>query len=155
GRTPFYVYDREAVTRRVQDLRARLPASIALHYAMKANPMPALVQHVAGIVDGIDVASAREMVIALNAGMDPTVLSFAGPGKSAMEIRQAVAAGVTLNIESVRELACACNAGESLGIAPRIAVRVNPDFELKAAGMQMSGASKQFGIDAELVPGVL
>ena len=44
GRTPFYVYDRGVMTRKVQELRAALPDGIEIHYAMKANPMPAVVQ---------------------------------------------------------------------------------------------------------------
>src|SRR6185295_15700537 len=54
GRTPFYAYDRRAIDARVGELRRHLPM-VKLHYAMKANPMPALVGVMAGIVDGIDV----------------------------------------------------------------------------------------------------
>ena len=68
GQTPFYAYDRQLLTRRVAELRAALPASIKLHYAMKANPMPAVVNHMARLVDGIDVASAGELQVALDAG---------------------------------------------------------------------------------------
>ena len=71
GQTPFYAYDRSLLKARVQQLRAALPAGIELHYAMKANPMPALVQFMAGLVDGIDVASAGELQVALNAGAGP------------------------------------------------------------------------------------
>ena len=48
GRTPFYAYDRAVMTRKVQELRAALPAAIEIHFAMKANPMPAVVQHLCG-----------------------------------------------------------------------------------------------------------
>ena len=71
GRTPFYAYDRAVMTRKVQELRAALPAEVEIHYAMKANPMPAVVRHFCGLVDGIDVASAGEMDVALAAGMRP------------------------------------------------------------------------------------
>jgi len=54
GQTPFYAYDRQLLAQRVARLRAVLPASIKLHYAMKANPMPALVCLMADLVDGID-----------------------------------------------------------------------------------------------------
>ena len=56
GHTPFYAYDRSLLDARVAQLRAALPAAVKLHYAMKANPMPALVCHMARLVDGIDVA---------------------------------------------------------------------------------------------------
>ena len=64
GSTPFYAYDRQLITARVAQLRAALPPGIHLHYAIKANPMPAVVQHLAGLVDGFDVASVGEMRVA-------------------------------------------------------------------------------------------
>jgi diaminopimelate decarboxylase len=155
GRTPFYVYDRALCTRRVQELRAQLPDGVLLHYSIKANPMPALVQHMARLVDGLDVASGGEMKTALDAGMAAERISFAGPAKLDAELSQAIAAGVCLNVESERELRAAARIGEQLGIAPRIAVRVNTPFELKSSGMRMGGGAKPFGIDAEEVPRLL
>ncbi|HRH80749.1 MAG TPA: pyridoxal-dependent decarboxylase, exosortase A system-associated [Thiobacillaceae bacterium] len=155
GRTPFYAYDRALITRRVAELRAALPVDVHLHYAIKANPMPALVQHMAGLVDGFDLASAGEMKIALDTPMAPDKISFAGPGKSEAELRQAAAAGIVVNLESELEMERLARLGESLGLRPRAAVRVNPDFELKSSGMKMGGGPKQFGVDAERVPAML
>lgn len=155
GRTPFYVYDRGLLAARVAELRAALPQAISLHYAIKANPMPALVQFMAGLVDGLDVASAGELQVALNAGMVAQDISFAGPGKTEAELRQAVAAGVLLNVESPREARVLARVSEQLGLPARVAVRVNPDFELKSSGMKMGGGPKQFGVDAEAVPALL
>lgn len=155
GQTPFYAYDRQKITERVAQLRAQLPEAIRLHYAIKANPMPAVVQHLARLVDGFDLASGGEMKIALDTPMPPTRISFAGPGKREREIGSAIAAGVTLHLESVTELETAARLGEVQGITPRVAVRVNPDFELKSSGMKMGGGAKPFGIDAEQVPPVL
>ena len=155
GRTPFYVYDRSLLDARVAQLRAALPRAIKLHYAMKANPMPALVCHMARRVDGIDVASAGELLVALDAGADPREISFAGPGKTEAELHQAVAAGILINVESFRELPVLAAAQAVLGLPARVAVRVNPDFELKSSGMKMGGGPKQFGVDAEQVPELL
>lgn len=155
GQTPFYAYDRKLLRARVEELRAALPASIKLHYAMKANPMPAVVGWMAGLVDGIDVASAGELKVALDAGADPKEISFAGPGKRRGELVQAVAAGVLINLESFREVAELANITQELKLPARVAVRVNPDFELKGSGMKMGGGPKQFGVDAELVPELL
>jgi len=154
GRTPFYAYDRAAIVRRVASLREALPASMHLHYAIKANPMPALVQLLAGLTDGLDVASAQEMQVALDTGTAPARISFAGPGKTAGEIAQAVAAGITVNLESERQLGQALEAGRTLGVAPRLAIRVNPAFELRGSGMKMGGGPKAFGIDEARVPEV-
>lgn len=155
GRTPFYAYDRQLLDRRVAELRQVLPPAISLHYAMKANPMPALVGHMVGLVDGIDVASAGELQVALDAGADPAEISFAGPGKRDVELHQAVAAGILINIESFREVPVLAAASQALGLPARVAVRVNPDFELKSSGMKMGGGPKQFGVDTEQVPALL
>lgn len=155
GTTPFYAYDRQLITERVALLRNLLPAEIQIHYAMKANPMPAVVQHLATLVDGIDVASAGELRVALDTPILPDQISFAGPGKKDSELSCAIAAGITLNMESEQEMERIANLGQNLDICPRVAIRVNPDFELKSSGMKMSGGPKQFGVDAERVPSML
>ena len=155
GSTPFYAYDRRLLTQRVMQLRAALPAGIHLHYSVKANPMPALVQHMAGLVDGCDVASAGELKVALDTPLDPGAISFAGPAKGDAELAQAIAAGVTISLESEREAERAAAIGESLGIQPRVLLRINPEFEMKSSGMRMGGGAKQFGLDAEQAPRVL
>lgn len=155
GRTPFYAYDRHLIAGRVAQLRAALPQEIHLHYAIKANPMPAVVQHLAGLVDGFDVASGGELKVVLDTPMPPEKISFAGPGKSESELRQAAAAGVIVNLESEREMEALAQAGAALGLRPKAAIRVNPDFELKSSGMKMGGGPKQFGVDAERVPAML
>ena len=90
GQAPVYAYDRSLLRARAAELRGALPAAVKLHYAMKANPLPAVVGLMAGLVDGIDVASAGELKVALDAGADPAEVSFAGPGKRDAELRQAV-----------------------------------------------------------------
>ncbi|HET6757427.1 MAG TPA: pyridoxal-dependent decarboxylase, exosortase A system-associated [Burkholderiales bacterium] len=153
GRTPFYAYDSKLISERIASLRQHLPREIHLHYAIKANPMPAVVQHLARLTDGLDVASAREMQIALDTGAEPWQISFAGPGKTEDELKAAIAAAIVINMESEREmLAIARLAGER---KPKVAVRVNPNFELKSSGMKMGGGAKQFGVDAERVPEML
>jgi diaminopimelate decarboxylase len=155
GATPFYAYDRQRISERVALLRRHLPAEIHLHYAMKANPMPAVVQHMASLVDGIDVASAGEMRVALDTPMPAGHISFAGPGKTDTELSCAIAAGVVVNMESEQEMERIATLGHRLGIRPTVAVRVNPDFELKSSSMKMGGGAKQFGVDAERVPAML
>ena len=155
GQTPFYAYDRASLRARVKSLREILPAGIKLHYAMKANPMPAVVGFMAGLVDGIDVASAGELKVALDAGANPLEVSFAGPGKRRAELRQALASRVLINIESPREVVELAALSAELGMPARVAVRVNPDFELKGSGMKMGGGPKQFGVDVEQMPNLL
>ncbi|NOZ43070.1 MAG: pyridoxal-dependent decarboxylase, exosortase A system-associated [Alphaproteobacteria bacterium] len=155
GSTPFYAYDRALISARIAALRQYLPARLKLHYAIKANPMPAVVQHLSRIVDGLDLASAGEMAVALDSGMDPARISFAGPGKTTAELSQAIAAGVVINMESGAEMENIARIAEKQGIQARVAIRVNPDFELKSSGMKMGGGPQQFGVDAEQVPEML
>ncbi len=155
GQTPFFAYDRRLLDERVAHLRQHLPQKLRLHYAMKANPMPALVQHLAHSVDGFDVASAGELKVALDTPMDPRRISLAGPGKTDSELAQAVAAAIVVSIESRGEMKRLAETAERLGLRPRVLVRVNPDFEVKGSGMRMGGGPQQFGIDSEEVPDAL
>ena len=155
GRTPYYAYDRRLITQRVELLRKHLPAAVHLHYAIKANPMPEVVRHLASLLDGLDVASAGELRVALSSGMNPQMISFAGPGKTDAELAAAIAAGIVVNLESENEMERIAALGRNRNVRPRVAVRVNPDFELKSSGMKMGGGPKQFGVDAERVPAML
>ena len=153
GDTPLFVYDAAMLRGRLARLRAALPDSVAIHYAIKANPYPPLVALMAGLVDGLDVASEGEMRAALSTSS--THISFAGPGKRDRELDAAITAGVTLNLESEGEADRALAISDSAGVQPRLAVRVNPDFDLKGSGMRMGGGAKPFGVDAERVPALV
>ena len=155
GKTPFYAYDSSLITQRVNLLRNVLPSAIHLHYAIKANPMPEVVNHMAGLVDGLDVASAGELDIAIKSRIEREHISFAGPGKTISELRQAIDTGIIINIESETEMHRIAAIAKETGTRPSVAIRVNPDFELKSSGMKMGGGGKQFGIDSELVPDIL
>ena len=111
GSTPFFAYDRAALSARVALLRSVLPERISLSYAVKANPMPAVVQHLAGLVDCFDVASVGELRTALDTPMPPSSISFAGPGKTEADLRRAVASGVMVEMESELEIARALELG--------------------------------------------
>ncbi|MEV1240338.1 pyridoxal-dependent decarboxylase, exosortase A system-associated [Nonomuraea sp. NPDC049750] len=155
GSTPFFAYDRELVNRRVASVRAALPEDVELSYAVKANPMPALLQHMSGLVDGFDVASAQEMRHALDTPTPGSRIGFAGPGKSMAELTQAVAAGVTVELESELEVERVRSASAAVGVPARVALRVNPDFAIRGSGLRLGGGPQQFGIDAERIPAVL
>lgn len=152
GRTPLFVYSRRLLDVRMAQLREALPARVGVNYAVKANPHPAVIAHLAPLVDGFDIASAGELRQCIAAGIDPLRISFAGPGKRDEELEAAIAAGVTLNCESEGEGARALAIGQRIGKAPRIAVRVNPSFVMTGSGMKMGGGAKPFGVDAERVP---
>lgn len=155
GDTPLFVYDSAMLTARVAEWRAAMPAEVQLHYAMKANPYAPLLAFMARLVDGLDVASGGELKAALASGMAAAHISFAGPGKRDRELEAAITLGATLNLESAGEAARALSIAAHLGVTPRLAVRVNPDFDLKGSGMKMGGGAKPFGVDAADVPALV
>ena len=155
GGTPRFVYSRELLNQRVAALRAAMPARLSLHYAVKANPFLPVLEHMAGLVDGFDIASGGELAIVQAAGIDPARVSFAGPGKRDAELEAAIVAGATLNLESEGEAARALGIANRIGITPKLAIRVNPEFDLKGSGMKMGGGAKPFGVDADEVPALV
>lgn len=146
--SPVFVYDPAIVEARVARFRTAMPAGVDLHYAVKANPYAPLVGRIAPLVDGLDVASAGELAH-VSALKPASAISFAGPGKRDAELEAAIVLGATLNVESAGEARRALAIGERTGIAPRMAVRVNPDIELRGSGMKMGGRASPFGVDAE------
>jgi diaminopimelate decarboxylase len=109
----------------------------------------------ATLVEGLDVASAGEMRIALDTRVSPENISFAGPGKTEQELACALASGIVVNMESENEMERIARLSVAHGIRAKVAVRINPDFELKSSGMKMGGRPTQFGVDAERTPELL
>lgn len=147
GGTPFYAYDRQLLQQRLQQLHSQLDDTVHVHYAVKANPMPALVDWMAQRVQGLDVASQQELIVALNSGMAAQHISLAGPGKHDNELAAAIAAGCVIQLESRQQLQQALRLGAALQQRPQLALRINPDFQLKNAGMKMTGQASPFGLD--------
>ena len=152
GDTPLFLYDLPMVAARIARFRAAFP-TVDLHYAIKANPFAPLLAAIAPLVDGLDIASAGELAIALPV-KPPASISFASPGKRDDELAAAIAAGVTINLESAAEATRALRIAERIGQTPRFAIRVNPEIELRGSGMRMGGRASPFGIDADMAPAV-
>src|SRR5688572_26329463 len=103
--TPLYIYDLEAIERQVAALRAVLPSTFELAYAVKANPSLGVISHLASLGLGADVASGGELATVLRAGMPAERIVMTGPGKRDDELAAAVAAGIgTVTVESLGEL---------------------------------------------------
>lgn len=152
--SPLFVYDVGIVAERLKRLRAALPTACEIHFAIKANPLPEMLAAVAPLVGGLDVASGGELAKALKV-KDAGHISFAGPGKRDAELEAAIVAGATLNLESEGEGQRALAIGKRLGITPKLAVRANPDFELRGSGMKMGGRASPFGVDTARVPALV
>jgi len=153
--TPAYLYSRRCLDAAVASLRDALPDAIGVHYAIKANPFPPLVRHMASRVDGFDCASLAEMQLATDVATTGQKLSIAGPAKSRAEHRYAIEHGITINAESVGEIERIMAESRATGRRARVALRVNPPFALKGSGMHMGGGARPFGIDSEAIPAIL
>lgn len=152
GRTPLFVYSKDMLDARMAELRSAMPERLGINYAVKANPYAPVLKHMAALVDGLDIASSGELAMVEAVGLDPSRVSFAGPGKRDDELEAAVRAGVTLNCESEGEARRTFAIAERIGITPKMAIRVNPEFELRGSGMKMGGGAKPFGLDTDRVP---
>lgn len=152
GGTPLFAYDTGLIGRQIDLFRAFMPAEVALHYAVKANPYSPLLSWIADKVDGFDVASAGELDRVAHLGLP---ISFAGPGKSDQQLETAIRAGVTINLESEGEAERALAIAAGINHPPKLAVRVNPPFALKGAGMKMGGFASQFGVDHDRAPALI
>lgn len=147
GRTPFYAIDSAAVRARIDALRAALPATLQLCYAIKANPLPALLQCISGWLDGADVSSGGELTRALDAGFPAARIGFTGPGKRDAELAAAIDTGVRICAESIGEITRIARIADQQGHQARVALRANPDFTITGSRVRMSGDSF-FGIDS-------
>ncbi|MBI4173378.1 MAG: hypothetical protein HY519_01535 [Candidatus Aenigmarchaeota archaeon] len=148
--TPCYVYFADRLDLQASKLKAAVPAGWKIYYAMKANPHPEIVQAFRRHGFGIEIASGGELAAALAAGVPAREIVFAGPGKTDKELAAALAAGIhMLHAESFGELQRIDGIAHRLGKIAGVALRVNPLHTPGQAGLQMGGASRQFGIDAE------
>jgi len=154
--TPLFVYDKSALEQRFLLLNNALPPDIKIHYAVKANPNPAIITEIARYYKSFDVASAGEFKKVIKAGISPDKINFAGPGKSIEELSCVISQDIgSISIESKRELEHCIRLSASLKKKQSLLVRVNPSFELSSSGIKMGGGSKPFGIDSELVPSIV
>ena len=156
GQTPFFLYSRAIIQQTIDRLRAALPEQISIYYAIKANPFVPLVDAMARWVDGFDIASQGELLLALNSGMAARDIAFSGPGKSQRELRAAIASGVCIHIESLHQARQIIALAKQSGVQQvPVAIRINPDFELKSAGMKMGGSASPFGVDVAQLEQIL
>lgn len=155
GSTPAYIYSRSLARQQISALQKYLPEDVALHYSIKANPHPQIVSTIAALVDGLDVSSHAEMLLAIATGIEREAISFSGPGKTDKELKSALAAGIVLHVESISELNRINVISEETGNTANLVLRLNPDFTTRQSGMVMGGGPQPFGIDVEQAGEVL
>ena len=155
--TPLYVYSRQTLTRRFQDLEAAMrPLDHRICYAVKANSNLAVLRVLAGLGAGFDIVSEGELRRVIAAGGDPARCVFAGVGKTEREIEFALRRGIyCLNVESEAELARINRVASRLGKIAPVAVRINPNVNAHTHAKITTGTyENKFGIQLEQVEGV-
>ncbi|MBN2656842.1 MAG: diaminopimelate decarboxylase [Spirochaetales bacterium] len=148
--TPLFLYDGETIKERYAYLRENLPKEVDIFYAMKANPNIAVVKQLVNLGAGVEVASEGELYACRKIGADPKSIVFAGPSKTDGDIAMAVEMGIyAINAESVGEIRRINRVAASLSRVMDVELRINPEFEVDGAAVNMGGGSKKFGIDSE------
>jgi diaminopimelate decarboxylase len=129
--TPCYVYSRAALMEAWRSFDAAFEGQDHLVcYAVKANSNIAILDLFAQLGSGFDVVSGGELARVRAAGGDPGKVVFSGVGKSAQEIRDALAAGILcFNVESASELLRLDRIAGELGVPAPVGLRVNPDVD--------------------------
>jgi diaminopimelate decarboxylase len=120
-------------------------------YALKANYNPALIKIIKDMNFGADVVSGGELYFALENGIPPEKIVFAGVGKTKEEITQAIKKGIhSINIESKSELEQVMSVADQLKKRIVVAIRVNPDIDAKTHPYISTGLhSNKFGVTRE------
>jgi diaminopimelate decarboxylase len=146
--TPLFVYDADVLAEQYGRLRAGLDPAVDLCYSLKANPNVAVCAVLRGLGAGAEVSSLAELHTALRAGVPASDVVFPGPGKSAAELAACLDTGVfAIVCESFGELALVDELASARGLRAPVAVRVNPEFSVRASTLAMGGKPRQFGID--------
>jgi diaminopimelate decarboxylase len=148
--TPLFIYDAGILERSWKVLRSTFPKEFEISYSVKANPNPHILQFFLAKGCGLEIASAGELHLALNAGCAPSKLLFAGPGKSEAELELALAQRLgEIHVESLLEAQRVNSISRRLGINAPVALRVNPNSAAQGGAMQMGGKPAPFGVDEE------
>jgi len=150
--TPCYVYSHNTLVRHVRAYDGAFQSiPHILAFAMKANSNLAILRLMAKEGSGVDIVSGGELYRAMKAGVPAEKIVFAGVGKHAEEIREALKADILMfNVESSEELHAINEVAASMGRKARVALRINPDIDPKTHPYISTGLKKsKFGIGAD------
>lgn len=148
--TPLFVYDAGLMRRSYRALAAAVAGFASVDYSVKANPEPAVIRIFREEGAGAEIASGAEFAAAMQAGVDPKRILFAGPGKSEADIARVVAGGIgEIHLENAEELARVAACAGRHGLTPRVALRINPGAAAQGGAMRMGGKPSPFGFDEE------
>jgi diaminopimelate decarboxylase len=151
--TPLYVYDLDEVDRALRMLGQALVQPHLIHYSIKANPHPAVLDRVATKGHAAEVSSEGELARARLAGFGAERILLTGPGKAASFVAAGVTQGCRISVESLGELDLVADTARRAGVRAQVLLRLNPPDRYAGTGLAMTGGPSKFGIDVEQLVG--
>lgn len=157
--TPFYYYDMDVLGETLQTIKELIAPhpNYHVHYAIKANANPRIMQTIAQVGLGADCVSGGEVEAAHNAGFAGKDIVFAGVGKSDREIINALNIGIhNFNVESIAELEVINELAHNLGKKAKVCFRINPNVDAHTHAKITTGLNEnKFGIAMEdMIPAI-
>lgn len=157
--TPFYYYDTELLQRTIDVIKTEIAkyGNYHVHYAIKANANPKVLQLIASNGFGADCVSGGEIEAAINAGFAPEKIVYAGVGKTDREIILGLEKGIfCFNVESVPELQVINDLAAERNLVANVAFRINPNVGAHTHANITTGlAENKFGISMEDMVGII
>ena len=146
--TPFYCYSAATLERHYRVFKKAVPKNSLIAFSVKANGNLGVLKTLAKLGAGADVVSGGELKKALAAGVAPEKIVFSGVGKTAEEMRLALAVGIhQFNVESEPELEALGAVAQSLKLRAPVTLRINPDVDARTHAKITTGTSEtKFGI---------
>lgn len=147
--TPCYVYSRAAIEHAFRDFDEAFGAHPHMVcYAVKANSNIGVLALLAELGAGFDIVSGGELARVIAAGGDPARVVFSGVGKQAVEMREALSAGIAcFNVESASELNKLARVAADMGKRAPVSIRVNPDVDANTHPYISTGLKEnKFGV---------
>ena len=150
--TPFYYYDLDLLRETLSEINKQIEGlPFLVHYALKANVNPKLLAEIKKAGLGADCVSGGEVQAAIDAGIEPSKIAFAGVGKADWEINLALGHDIfCFNVESIPELEVINELAGAKGKTARVALRINPDIDAHTHHKITTGLNEnKFGINME------
>ncbi len=151
--TPFYYYDMELLADTLASIKEAMYPGTYMHYALKANANPIVLQAIAAAGFAADCVSGGEIATAIREGFSPSSIAYSGVGKTDQEIAMALRAGIgCFNIESIEELRIVSAIATEMNKVAPIALRVNPNIDAHTHHYITTGLEEnKFGIDLRIL----
>ncbi len=152
--TPFYGYNLPLLRRTLDTIKQEIAGyPFMVHYAVKANGNPRILNEIQQSGLGVDLVSGNEILAALKAGFDPGKMAYAGVGKTDREIEIGIDNDIfCFNVESEPEMEVINEIAARKGKTVGVAIRVNPDIDAHTHRYITTGTSAdKFGIDLPML----